>query len=76
MLFTYYTVYKNKNQIGRFPCVTYYISINTDTHKETVMFKKIINSVWGFFCAIGQAKYAAELARNGKWREAQEYAQK
>ena len=40
------------------------------------MFKKITNSIWSFFCAVGQAKYAAELARNGKWREAQEYAQK
>ncbi len=40
------------------------------------MFKKIINEIWEFFCAVGQAKYAAELARNGKWREAQEVAQK
>jgi hypothetical protein len=40
------------------------------------MFKKIINSVWSFFCAVGEARYAAELARNGKWREAQEFAQK
>ncbi len=40
------------------------------------MFKKIINSIWGFFCALGEARYAAELARNGKWREAQEIAQK
>ena len=35
------------------------------------MFKKIIDSIWDFFCAVGQAKYAAELARNGKWQEAQ-----
>ncbi len=57
-------------------CVAQHLSINTDTQKEKEMFKKIINEVWEFFCAIGRARYAAELARNGKWREAQEYAQK
>jgi len=31
----------------------------------------IATAVWSFFCAIGQAKYAAELARNQKWAEAQ-----
>jgi len=40
------------------------------------MFKKILSEIWSFFCAVGQAKYAAELARNGKYREAQEAAQK
>lgn len=40
------------------------------------MFKKILLSIWDFFTAVGEARYAAELARNGKWREAQEYAQK
>lgn len=40
------------------------------------MFKKVLKGVWDMFCAIGKARYAAELARNGKWREAQEYAQK
>lgn len=42
------------------------------------MFKNIQNSVttmlysiWNLFCAIGQAKYAADLARNGKYKEAQ-----
>lgn len=38
--------------------------------------KTILNSIWGFFCAIGEARYAAELARNGKWREAQDIARK
>lgn len=38
--------------------------------------KKIVNSVWNFLCAMGQANYAAHLARNGKWREAQEIAKK
>ena len=33
--------------------------------------KKILNSIWNFCVAIGEAKYAAELARNGKWTEAQ-----
>jgi hypothetical protein len=34
--------------------------------------KSIINTVWSFFCAVGQAKYAAELARNQKWAAAQD----
>jgi hypothetical protein len=33
--------------------------------------KKIINSIYSFFCACGKAKYAANLARNGKIKEAQ-----
>jgi len=36
------------------------------------MFKKIVIEIWEFFCSVGKARYAAELARNGKWREAQE----
>jgi len=60
----------------RYCAVRNALSINTDTHKETVMFKKVTSSIWDFFCAVGRARYAAELARNGKWREAQEYAQK
>lgn len=40
------------------------------------MFKNIISSVWDFFCAVGKARYAAELARNGKWREAQDFCRK
>jgi hypothetical protein len=41
---------------------------------------KLVNAVfkgiWDFFIATAEARHAAELARNGKWREAQEYAQK
>jgi hypothetical protein len=33
--------------------------------------KTVILSVWNFLCALGEAKYAADLARNGKWKEAQ-----
>jgi hypothetical protein len=33
--------------------------------------KSILNAVWEFFCAVGQARYAAELARNQKWEQAQ-----
>lgn len=33
--------------------------------------KAIITTVWGILCATGEAKYAAELARNQKWAEAQ-----
>jgi hypothetical protein len=32
---------------------------------------KLLKSIYSFFCAIGQAKYAANLARNGKIEEAQ-----
>jgi hypothetical protein len=37
--------------------------------------KSISSAVWSFLCACGQARYAAELARNGKWAEAQAEAQ-
>jgi len=40
------------------------------------MFKKVLSSIWDFLCAFGEARYAAELARNGKWREAQEVFRK
>jgi hypothetical protein len=40
------------------------------------MFKKNLSFIWEILCAVGHARHAAELARNGKWREAQEYAQK
>ncbi len=33
--------------------------------------KAIVSTIWEILCATGQAKYAAELARNGKWSEAQ-----
>lgn len=33
--------------------------------------KSIASAIWSIFCAIGQARYAAELARNQKWDEAQ-----
>jgi hypothetical protein len=33
--------------------------------------KKIINSIYDFLYACGKAKYAANLARNGKIKEAQ-----
>jgi hypothetical protein len=32
---------------------------------------KLLKTIYSFFCAIGQAKYAADLARNGKIKEAQ-----
>jgi len=38
--------------------------------------KAIIKSIWSFFCAMGEANYAAHLARNGKWREAQDVARR
>ena len=34
--------------------------------------KTVMLSVWDFLCALGEAKYAADLARNGKWKEAQD----
>jgi hypothetical protein len=33
--------------------------------------KSIVSTIYSFLCACGQAKYAAELSRNGKWAEAQ-----
>ena len=33
--------------------------------------KAIIGTIWEILCHTGQAKYAAELARNQKWAEAQ-----
>jgi hypothetical protein len=33
--------------------------------------KSISSAVWSFFCAVGEARYAAELARNQKWAQAQ-----
>jgi hypothetical protein len=33
--------------------------------------KSIASTVWEILCATGEAKYAAELARNQKWAEAQ-----
>jgi hypothetical protein len=32
---------------------------------------KLLKSIYFFLCTIGQAKYAANLARNGKIKEAQ-----
>jgi hypothetical protein len=33
--------------------------------------KAIFSTVWEILCATGEAKYAAELARNQKWAAAQ-----
>jgi hypothetical protein len=33
--------------------------------------KSILNSIWDFLVAMGEAKYAANLAYNGKHAEAQ-----
>jgi hypothetical protein len=32
---------------------------------------KILKSIWNFFVSMAEAKYAADLARNGKYKEAQ-----
>lgn len=32
---------------------------------------KLLSKIWEFLIALGEAKYAADLARNGKWKEAQ-----
>lgn len=34
--------------------------------------KTVINAVWNFLIAFGEARYAATLARSGKWKESQE----
>jgi hypothetical protein len=38
---------------------------------EVYKMKSILNTIWNFFVAIGEANYAANLARNGKTKEAQ-----
>jgi hypothetical protein len=30
------------------------------------------SAIWSFFCSVGEARYAAELARNQKWQQAQD----
>jgi hypothetical protein len=32
--------------------------------------KLTMSAVWSFFCSVGEARYAAELARNGKIEQA------
>jgi hypothetical protein len=32
--------------------------------------KLTMSAVWNFFCAVGEARYAAELARNGTIEQA------
>jgi hypothetical protein len=34
---------------------------------------KLFNSIWSFFVSMAEAKYAADLARNGKTKEAQSF---
>ena len=38
--------------------------------------KSIGSAMWTFFCAIGEAKYAAELARNQQWDKVKALYQK
>ena len=33
---------------------------------------KILETVWKFLCDMGQASYAAHLARNQQWQRAQD----
>lgn len=33
--------------------------------------KSFFSTLWETLCDLGRAKYAAELARNGRWQEAQ-----
>jgi hypothetical protein len=36
--------------------------------------KNILKSIYSFLESVGQANYAAHLARNGQWKKAQEIA--
>jgi hypothetical protein len=38
--------------------------------------KAIATTLWEILCATGRAKYAAELARSGKWEDAQAFYRK
>ena len=35
--------------------------------------KNAFKSIWNLFCELGRARHAAELARNGKIKQAQSY---
>lgn len=48
--------------------MSFYTVADTLTRKRKM---KLLTSIWDFFVAFGEARYAANLARNGKWREAQ-----
>jgi hypothetical protein len=37
---------------------------------------KFFNKLFEIMCALGEANYAAHLARNGQWKKAQEIARK
>jgi hypothetical protein len=41
----------------------------------SISIKAIANTIWEILCATGQAKYAAELARNQQYKKAQELYQ-
>jgi hypothetical protein len=47
-----------------------YAKYSVETLRGNTM-KNIIKSIYTFLCACGKAKYAAELARNGKIKQAQ-----
>ncbi len=38
--------------------------------------KSIGSAIWMFFCAVGEARYAAELARNQQWNKVRALYQK
>jgi hypothetical protein len=38
--------------------------------------KLISSAVWSFICAVGEARYAAELARNQQWNKVRALYQK
>jgi hypothetical protein len=38
--------------------------------------KSIGSAIWTLFCAIGEARYAAELARNQQWNKVRALYQK
>jgi hypothetical protein len=49
----------------------YYVKIYSKG-KIMKIVKSILSAFWTFFCAVGEARYAAELARNQKWSQAQD----
>jgi hypothetical protein len=38
--------------------------------------KSITSAIWTFFCAVSEARYAAELARNQQWDKVKALYQK
>ena len=70
-MFCYYVALHNINTKSVFSLRDFdHESKSNQTQKEKTM-KSILSTVWQFMCDLGQASYAAHLARNGQVQRAQ-----